>query len=278
MPPLLRTPCPTPHGPPLPGSSSAHADPGVHIAGLGRAGMALALLLADAGVRPLALWDPRPVGPDDLGTGFLPADLGRPRAAAAERRVRELHPDLRVFAHHGPAPLLMGALTVSFAPERVDADLVARALAAEHPVLPVVLREDGVTVGPWCVAGVAGCALCEAGGGVADAGIGRASSDHGPLEPDGPGGPAAVATPRVVEVETAPAGGGVMAALRAALAAAEEVLGIGHASVRERTLRPRPGCACAPEESLADLERRVAALGWDQAVGVPWSSSRTSAP
>lgn len=131
----------------------------VHVAGLDAVGAAIAHALAGAGALRLALWDPRPVDAADLGTGLLPGDLGRPRAGALERRLGDVAPGLRLYAHHGPVPVLVGQATVAVG-SVLDADLAAQALAADHPLLPVTVGPKAVTVGPWCAPGVRGCPLC----------------------------------------------------------------------------------------------------------------------
>ena len=100
----------------------------VHVAGLDAVGAAIAHALAGAGALRLALWDPRPVDAADLGTGLLPGDLGRPRAGALARRLGDVAPGLRLYAHHGPVPVLVGQATVAVGPV-LDADLAAQALA-----------------------------------------------------------------------------------------------------------------------------------------------------
>ena len=59
----------------------------VQVDGLGPTGTAVAALLASAGVGRLALTDPRPVLPEQLGHGLVSADVGRPRAEALAQRL-----------------------------------------------------------------------------------------------------------------------------------------------------------------------------------------------
>lgn len=215
------------------GSAGTHtvtAGPGawprrLQVAGLGRAGAAVAGLAAAAGVEALALWDPTPVGPGDVGTGLLAADLGRERALALEARLAQLLPGLHVYADRAHRPGPLGETTVA-----VDvpdlAGLAARARAADHPLLPVRLGADGVRVGPWTGVAVPGCVLCESDPADGDGGAGDAAASADPV-----------------------------AALRAAVLVADVLRGVQDAHgvvlamdpagrLTRRPVTPRPGCAC----------------------------------
>lgn len=252
------------------------AAEGLQVAGLGRAGAALAVLLAASGSGPLALWDDRPVERRDLGVGHLAADLGRPRAYSLEQRLGRMWPQVRVFADALRRPLPLGAATIAV-DVPAPADLAARARAADHPLLPVLTGPAGVRIGPWTGTGTAGCLLCL---------------------------PDAADVPR-------PAPDAVTA-LRAAVLVADVLAGAhdvhGAVLVAEadgrlsrRPVHPRPGCGCGAGPAAvaagdgtavpadgdraggadgtewdAELERLEAVL--DQAGVVPWSSSMTSGP
>lgn len=251
------------------GGGAATGTPGMpealQVAGLCRTGMALAGLAAGLGVRVLALWDPRPVEPADLGTGYLPSDLGRPRTHAAERRLRDLHPGLRVFADHGRLPRPLGEATLAVG-DLADADLAARSLAADHVLLPVHADAAGVRVGPWTAPGTPGCALCAEGDGADAPGAGGPrppSGGRGPATGGAAWGPADVLTAQRAAVlavdllragpgagRTAEQAGGVVVAADAATGA-----------LRHDAVAPVPGCACAA-----------------QAADTPWSSSSTRGP
>lgn len=212
------------------GTRTTTAGPGtwprrLQVAGLGRAGAAVAGLAAAAGVEALALWDPTPVGPGDVGTGLLAADLGRERSLALEARLAQLLPGLHVYADRARRPGPLGETTVA-----VDlpdlAGLAARARAADHPLLPVRLGADGVRVGPWTGLTVPGCVLCE---------------PDPVAEEEAAGTPGAPADP--------------VAALRAAVLVADVLRGVddAHGTVlavdpagrlTRRPVTPRPGCAC----------------------------------
>lgn len=200
----------------------------LQVAGLGRAGAAVAGLAAAAGVDALALWDPAPVTARDLGTGLLAADLGRERARALEARLGQLWPGLHVYADRAGRPTPLGEATVA-----VDvpdlAGLAARARAADHPLLPVRLEADGVRVGPWTGVPVPGCVLCE---------------------------PPAVDAGASADAATASAD--PVAALRAAVLVADVLRGLqdAHGAVltvdaagrlTRRAVAPRQGCACGVE-------------------------------
>jgi hypothetical protein len=121
----------------------------------------VARCLAAAGIGRLALWDCAEVGAGDLGTGYLPADLGRIRPVALARRIDDVGLDpviLPLTAPTRPGP--GGDATVMVTRGAVDLEAVALARAADHPLLPVVVRDDDVLVGPWCAPGVVGCPLC----------------------------------------------------------------------------------------------------------------------
>ncbi|MGC5048603.1 ThiF family adenylyltransferase [Micrococcus porci] len=135
-------------------------DPaGIQVAGLGPAGGALAAALAAGAVAALALWDPTPVGASDLGLGLLPADLGRPRDRAWEARLSRAWPALPVYAGADTRPGALGAATVAVDLPGLP-DLAARAVAAQHPLLPVRTDVRGVSAGPWTGGGAPGCVLC----------------------------------------------------------------------------------------------------------------------
>lgn len=224
-----------------PGPPGAGWEPpvDVHVAGLDAVGVAVAHALAGAGAHRMALWDPRPVDAADLGTGLLPGDLGRPRARALERRLLDVAPGLRVYAHHGPLPVLVGQASVAVG-DVLDADLAAQALAADHPLLPVRVGPRAVTVGPWCAPGVVGCPLCSL-----------------PADPVGPPGRRSARGRATSSGESGAAAVDALTAQRAAVLVADAlragpsagVVRADRASGRTRRarVRPRAGCACDPD-------------------------------
>lgn len=134
---------------------------GVQVLGLGRTGAVVARGLAAAGIGRLVLWDRQQVRTSDLGTGYLPADLGRSRPVALSRRLDDAGLDPAVLPLTAPdRPGPGGDLTVMVTHGAVDLEAVALARAADHPLLPVIVRDDDTLVGPWCAPGVPGCPLC----------------------------------------------------------------------------------------------------------------------
>jgi hypothetical protein len=133
----------------------------VQVLGLGRTGAAVARVLAAAGIGRLAVWDRVEVSGSDLGTGYLPADLGRSRPVALAHRIDDIGLDTVVLPLTSPGrPGPGGDVTVLATRGATDYDFVALARSADHPVLPVVARDDDVLVGPWLVPGRGGCPLC----------------------------------------------------------------------------------------------------------------------
>ncbi|VXB53150.1 ThiF family adenylyltransferase [Citricoccus sp. K5] len=133
----------------------------IQILGLGRTGSVIARVLAAAGIGRLAVWDPQTVKAADLGTAYLAPDLGRSRPVALGRRVDDAGLGTVVLPLTSPVrPGPGGALTVSVTRGAVDYDVIALARAADHPVLPVVMRDDDALIGPWFVPGQGRCPLC----------------------------------------------------------------------------------------------------------------------
>lgn len=243
--------------------------PAVHVAGLGVTGIAVADLLVRLGVERLWLTDPRPVSPGLLAAGLIRADLGRPRAEALAQRLAER------LGRHGPTVVAgrddprrrIGDVTVLVEAGGWDVDRIARAQAAGHPVLPVLLRDEDTVVGPWCAPATPGCPLCWE----------RWAEQEDPLRPE-----------RTASLRRAEAGRDpVLRAHRTALAVAEALQagpvagtawqvsapadGSGDtgtdAGIGVVTVPAWPGCACAAETPLPP-----------QATSVPWRSSMTSWP
>ncbi|WP_168199768.1 ThiF family adenylyltransferase [Citricoccus sp. SGAir0253] len=134
---------------------------GVQVLGLGRTGAAVARSLAAAGIGRLVLWDRAEVATADLGTGYLPGDLGRIRPVALARRIDDVGLDPVVLPLTTPLPPGPGAdATVVVTRGAVDPESLALARAADHALLPVVVRDDDVLVGPWCAPAATGCPGC----------------------------------------------------------------------------------------------------------------------
>ncbi|MEU3846740.1 TOMM precursor leader peptide-binding protein [Micrococcus terreus] len=133
----------------------------VQVIGLGRTGAVVAQVLAAAGIGQLLLVDPLCVTVANLGTGYRSADLGRVRAVALSRRLDPEDRSLLVWPAVGVGPAeLQGDLTVAVSLGALDRSLVAAARAADHPLLPVVVRDDDVVIGPWADPARPGCPEC----------------------------------------------------------------------------------------------------------------------
>lgn len=119
----------------------------VAVAGLGRAGTAVATTLALAGVGTLLLDDPRPTGPEDL----VPAGDGPDRATALAAALRALAPRTRVRTGRALATLLADPpdVVVTAASDAPDPATALALLGADVPHLPVVTREADALVGPF---------------------------------------------------------------------------------------------------------------------------------
>ena len=129
----------------------------VGVAGLGRLGLQIAVVLAAAGVGTVLLQDDDLVTSADLGVGgYLPRDVGSSRAEAAHRIVHDANatvrtraparsePDLLVLVEHGAADPARSRLS----------------MAIGIPHLSVVVQEAGVLVGPLVVPGATPCLRC----------------------------------------------------------------------------------------------------------------------
>ncbi|MFB9071039.1 hypothetical protein ACFFX0_07475 [Citricoccus parietis] len=107
------------------------------------------------------MWDPQAVTAADLGTAYLAPDLGRSRPVALGRRVDDAGLGTVVLPLTSPVrPGPGGALTISVTRGAADYDYIALARTADHPVLPVVMRDDDALIGPWFVPGQGRCPLC----------------------------------------------------------------------------------------------------------------------
>lgn len=140
-----------------PATLAARARATVAVAGLGRIGAALALLLAAAGVGHLALVDPRPVQTTDTGLGALTErDVGDPRDAAVARILAERSPAAKVVTDTDAEPDLAVVVESRAAlPARF-----VRLMSAGVPHLSIVVREADVVVGPLVRPGRSTCVSC----------------------------------------------------------------------------------------------------------------------
>lgn len=126
----------------------------VRVVGSGRMAVALAIALAAAGVGQLAVQASGTVGAGDLGTGYRPDDLRRPRAVAAQDAVRRAAPDVQV--RDQPVPDLV-VLTDALVP---DPAVVTELVASRVPHLMAYTLEGAAAVGPLVWPGRSSCLLC----------------------------------------------------------------------------------------------------------------------
>ncbi len=126
----------------------------VRVVGSGRVAVAVASALAAAGVGRLAVEATGTVVAGDLGTGYLPADLGKPRAAAAADAVRRAAPDVQLRERHRPDLVV---LTDVMVPEPA---VVTELVASRVPHLIAYTLEGRVTVGPLVWPGRSSCLRC----------------------------------------------------------------------------------------------------------------------
>lgn len=210
----------------------------VQVSGLGRLGAGVVHTLAAAGVGRIGLEDPEVVGRHDVGwAGLTSADVGRPRADAVARAVRDL-------ADGSFGPPDGGAVDLAVLVEHGVADPTRhRPLMTDGTChLSVVVREASVLVGPLVEPGVTACLRC-------------ADLHRTDLDPHWPAVAAQLAVRRPLQEET------VLAVVGAALAAAQVLAWVdGRASAlagaalevrlpeavpRLVTWRPHPECGCA---------------------------------
>lgn len=125
---------------------------GVRVIGSGRTAVAVATALASAGVGRVTVDADGTVTAGDLGTGYLPDDLGRPRADAAADAVRRVAPG--VDQCH---PTDLTVLTDVVVP---DPALLTDLLADRIPHLISYCLEGTATVGPLVWPGRSSCLRC----------------------------------------------------------------------------------------------------------------------
>lgn len=79
-------------------------DARITVAGVGGLGSNVCQLLARLAPLQLEIWDPASIDEPDLNrqTLYTPEDLGHQKVAVAERRLREVNPDLSIRTHARP--------------------------------------------------------------------------------------------------------------------------------------------------------------------------------
>jgi bacteriocin biosynthesis cyclodehydratase domain-containing protein len=129
----------------------------VLVHGGGRLAVAVSILLATAGVGQIDVRARGAVGTDELGSGYLGTDVGRPRRRGILEAVGRANPDTRAGrpADRRPPDLVLLTDAVVPAPEVVR-DLLADGLL--H--LPVRVRDGIGIVGPLVWPGRSSCLRC----------------------------------------------------------------------------------------------------------------------
>ena len=126
----------------------------VRVVGSGRVTVAVAIALAAAGVGHVAVHATGKVVAADLGTGFLPDDLGRSRAAAAADAVRRGAPEVIVTARRRPDLIVLSDVVVP------EPEMVNELLTTRIPHLIGYAHEGTAVVGPLVWPGRSSCLRC----------------------------------------------------------------------------------------------------------------------
>jgi hypothetical protein len=132
-------------------------DLAVLVHGDGRLAVTIATLLASAGVGWVHVAAAGTVGPEDVGTGYLPEDVGSPRQVAARRALRQADEHVRTAPFDGDRRPDLVVLTDALVqhPARV-----AALMSARQPHLLVRVRDTTGIVGPLVVPGLTSCLRC----------------------------------------------------------------------------------------------------------------------
>jgi bacteriocin biosynthesis cyclodehydratase domain-containing protein len=135
---------------------AARRDSAVVVHGAGRLAVAVAIMLASAGIGRIDVVAPGLVRPEDAGCGLLDTDVGRPVRAAARDALRRC--DQSVRTDHVP---LRAADLVILTDALVPApELVTGLLMEAVPHLVSRVREGSGIVGPLVVTGRSSCLGC----------------------------------------------------------------------------------------------------------------------
>lgn len=130
----------------------AHATIEVH--GSGRLAIAVACLLAAAGVGRVVPIAAGLVVPEDVGTGYLESDVGRQRRMAANEAIARIEPSAVTRPLRKPTLVVLADSAVP------RPDLVAKLTRAKVPHLLVRVHERTGVVGPLVVPGRSSCLHC----------------------------------------------------------------------------------------------------------------------
>jgi bacteriocin biosynthesis cyclodehydratase domain-containing protein len=129
----------------------------VAVHGEGRLAVSIACLLATAGVGWVHVAAKGSVLPEDVGTGYLADDVGRPRAYAAMDAVRRASSSVKIGRFTARRRPDIVVLTDAVVP---DPELVDVLVATQVPHLPVHIRDGVGIVGPLVVPGMTSCLRC----------------------------------------------------------------------------------------------------------------------
>ncbi|MDQ3887398.1 MAG: ThiF family adenylyltransferase [Actinomycetota bacterium] len=129
----------------------------VLVRGSGRVAVALAVALATAGLGRVVVAAEGTVQASDLGTGYLPSDVGRERADAARDALRRAARGVRTEPAGARSSPDLVVVTDAVVPDPdVALDLVVR----RRPHLAVYAQESVAAVGPLVLPGRSSCLRC----------------------------------------------------------------------------------------------------------------------
>ncbi len=137
--------------------SVTRSELAIDIHGDGRLTVAIACLLATAGVGWVHVSASGSVRPEDTGAGYLPEDVGTPRLVAARRAVRHAEPATRTTHFDATRSPDLVVLADALVPRPAR---VAALMAAAVPHLLVRVRDTAGIVGPLVVPGLTSCLRC----------------------------------------------------------------------------------------------------------------------
>lgn len=212
-----------------PASDEAYRAAYVRVHGGGRLGVAVATVLARAGIGRVALRAGGTVGPDDVGTGLAVGDIGHPLVLAAASAVARADPDVAVAEPSRRRPDLV-VLTGAAA---TDPAVTGPLHACHQPHLAVVAGDPVGVVGPLVLPGRTSCLRC----------VSRHRADDGGAPSPAAAVPVSVAAATTVAGLTAAA---VLAFLqgRSGLLGAADEIDAAAGSMRRRPCPAHPRCPC----------------------------------
>ena len=129
----------------------------VLVHGSGRVAVALAVALASAGVGRVVAVAAGTVRASDVGTGYLPSDVGRRRTDAARDALRRAAPGVRTEPAGARSTPHLVVVTDAVVP---DPDLVLDLVVRRRPHLAVYAHESVAVVGPLVLPGRSSCLRC----------------------------------------------------------------------------------------------------------------------